>query len=103
MLKSHGPFEATDEEALSCTSRIGLGLVSLRCPRDLLLFAYHGPEGGLFPIAFDFGAIAERLRELRWGELIPYELMLNPPELAKRLVGGDDHTTAYQSSGEDFG
>src|SRR5262249_41692095 len=32
-------------------------------------------KSNLYPVAFDFGAIAERLRRLEWGELLALELM----------------------------
>lgn len=42
-------------------------------------------QAGIFPVTFDFGAIAERLTTLGWGELLPYSLMLDPEALVKRL------------------
>jgi GT2 family glycosyltransferase/glycosyltransferase involved in cell wall biosynthesis len=40
---------------------------------------------GLFPVAFDFGAIANRIRAAEWGELLPLSYMSGPPLLAQRL------------------
>jgi glycosyltransferase involved in cell wall biosynthesis len=81
-----GPYEPDQEESLLA-----------HADADLVWFPYVIPEtysytlstalhAGLFPIAFDFGAVAERLRAISWGELLPYELMLDPPEVARRLM-----------------
>ena len=81
-----GPYEPDQEESLLA-----------HADADLVWFPYVIPEtysytlstalhAGLFPIAFDFGAVAERLRAIGWGELLPYELMLDPPEVARRLM-----------------
>ena len=41
---------------------------------------------GVFPAAFDFGAIASRLRAIGWGELMPLEFMLHPEQIVERLA-----------------
>lgn len=41
---------------------------------------------GLFPVAFDIGAIAGRIRDSGWGLTLPLELSLDPPALAKQLA-----------------
>ncbi len=43
----------------------------------------------LMPIAFDFGAIAERIRAAEWGVLLPPEYMLNPDTLVDSLATFD--------------
>lgn len=43
-------------------------------------------EAGIFPAAFDFGAIASRLRGINWGELMPLEFMLDPRRVVERLA-----------------
>jgi glycosyltransferase involved in cell wall biosynthesis len=43
-------------------------------------------SAGIFPAAFDFGAIASRLRAVNWGELMPIEWMLHPDRVAERLA-----------------
>ncbi len=40
----------------------------------------------LFPVAFDFGAIASRLREIGWGYLMPIQWMLHPDRVAEELA-----------------
>lgn len=41
---------------------------------------------GILPAAFDFGAIASRLRSIGWGELMPLEFMLHPHQIVVRLA-----------------
>jgi glycosyltransferase involved in cell wall biosynthesis len=41
---------------------------------------------GVYPVAFDFGAIAMRIRETGWGELMSLEYMLDPERTAERLA-----------------
>jgi len=40
---------------------------------------------GILPAAFDFGAIASRLREIGWGELMPLQFMLDPKRIVECL------------------
>ncbi len=40
----------------------------------------------LFPVAFDLGAIAERIREIGWGELLPTDWMRKPKAINERLL-----------------
>jgi GT2 family glycosyltransferase/glycosyltransferase involved in cell wall biosynthesis len=41
---------------------------------------------GLYPVTFDFGAIAARLRRLGWGEFLPVSMMLDPEAIVSRLA-----------------
>lgn len=43
-------------------------------------------EAGVFPVVFDLGAPAERLRALRWGSVMPTEFMLSVPDILKFLT-----------------
>lgn len=43
-------------------------------------------KANLYPIAFDFGAISDRLRTLGWGDLLALELMEKPGQLNDRLL-----------------
>ena len=40
----------------------------------------------IYPVAFDIGAIAARLRDAGWGELMPLRRMLDPEWTAERLA-----------------
>lgn len=65
---------------------------------DLVWFASVCPEtysytlsdalvAGLMPVAFDFGAVADRIREARFGHLMPIDLLLDPVGIAVTLAG----------------
>jgi GT2 family glycosyltransferase/glycosyltransferase involved in cell wall biosynthesis len=43
-------------------------------------------EAGLFPIAFDLGALGTRIKAANWGKLWPMEAMLQPARLAEALL-----------------
>jgi GT2 family glycosyltransferase/glycosyltransferase involved in cell wall biosynthesis len=64
---------------------------------DLAWFASTWPEtysytlsialrARVFPVSFDFGAIARRIRVLKWGLLLPYQMMLRPSALVDALL-----------------
>jgi glycosyltransferase involved in cell wall biosynthesis len=64
---------------------------------DLVWFASASPEtysytlsealrAGVMPVAFDFGAVAERIRASGWGFLMKPELMLSPDAVAQTLA-----------------
>jgi GT2 family glycosyltransferase/glycosyltransferase involved in cell wall biosynthesis len=42
---------------------------------------------GLYPVAFDIGAIARRIRVARWGMVLPFALVDRPPEINDALLG----------------
>lgn len=44
-----------------------------------------------FPVVFDFGAPAERLRRIGWGARWPLEMMLDPAACAKALIEQEIH------------
>jgi GT2 family glycosyltransferase len=41
---------------------------------------------GLYPVAFDIGAIARRIREADWGLLLPFELLDQPRKINEALL-----------------
>ena len=41
---------------------------------------------GLYPVAFDIGAIAERIRRSSWGHLLPFDLVTRPAEINDALL-----------------
>ena len=65
---------------------------------DIAWFASVWPEtycytlsaalrAGAFPVAFDIGAIAGRLRSMRWGHLMPIEAFFDPKRVVNELAG----------------
>lgn len=43
-------------------------------------------DAGLFPVAFDLGAMAERIRDTGWGERLPVDLMTKPGLVNEALL-----------------
>ena len=43
-------------------------------------------NAGLYPVAFDIGAIAQRIREQGWGHILPRELFLTPEKVNDALL-----------------
>ncbi|MBJ6128575.1 glycosyltransferase [Microvirga splendida] len=43
-------------------------------------------EAGVFPVVFDLGAPADRLRALHWGGIMPAEYMLSAPDILQFLL-----------------
>ena len=43
-------------------------------------------RAGVFPVAFDMGAIASRMRAIGWGEILPRALLFNPGAVAEALA-----------------
>lgn len=46
----------------------------------------HALRAGLWPIAFDLGAIAERIKEYKFGTVMPFELYSHPKEVVEMLI-----------------
>jgi hypothetical protein len=44
-------------------------------------------RSGLFPISFDLGAPANRIRSCGWGEVWPFELVDDTPAINDKLLG----------------
>jgi len=66
-------------------------------PCDMVFFPAVWPEtfsytlseakdASLYPVSFDIGAIAERIRAYGWGHLIPFELACRPGDINDRLI-----------------
>ena len=81
-----GPYE--EDKALERLAAVGA---------DLAWFPAVWPEtysytlsialtARTYPVVFDLGAIASRIREAGWGELMPLERMLDPEWIVERLT-----------------
>jgi glycosyltransferase involved in cell wall biosynthesis len=73
-------------EAGSIARRHGLqtSLFPAVCPETFSYTLSIAINCGLYPVAFDLGAIAERIRELRFGHLLPLETL--PEEINETLM-----------------
>jgi glycosyltransferase involved in cell wall biosynthesis len=56
------------------------------CPETFSYTLSAVLAAGLFPVAFDIGALSSRIRAANWGTLWPMESMLDPARLAEMLL-----------------
>lgn len=81
-----GRYEEGDAEALLSASDADFAWFPAVWPETYSYTLSVTFKAGIFPVAFDLGAIASRIREVGFGELLPLELMLDPFALASHLV-----------------
>lgn len=87
----------------------------LRAEAELVWFSSVWPEtycytlsaafnANIYPVAFDFGAIATRIEDAGWGKLLPYEMMLDPEAVAQSLLQCDIPERAFaRVAGREYG
>lgn len=63
-----------------------LGWFPAVCPETYSYTLSTAILARLYPVAFDLGAIASRIRDAGWGELMPLEALLDPERVAEKLV-----------------
>lgn len=63
-----------------------LGWFPAICPETYSYTLSAALLARLYPVAFDLGAIASRIRDVGWGELMPLEAILDPEWIAEKLV-----------------
>ena len=56
------------------------------CPETWSYTLSRVLDAGLFPVAFDLGSIASRIRTSGWGKILPMERMLDPEAVAQDLA-----------------
>ena len=56
------------------------------CPETWSYTLSRVLDAGLFPVAFDLGSIASRIRASGWGKILPMERMLDPQALVRDLA-----------------
>ncbi|WP_188052248.1 glycoside hydrolase family 99-like domain-containing protein [Aureimonas fodinaquatilis] len=56
------------------------------CPETYSYALSEALTAGLYPVAFDIGAIASRIKSLEWGTVLPIQLQQDPEGLAKALI-----------------
>lgn len=81
-----GKYDRSDEVALLRAVEPDMVWFSSVWPETYSYTLSAAFAAKIFPVAFDMGAIATRIRAMRWGELLPLELMTDPLRLARTLV-----------------
>lgn len=69
--------------ALLAAARADFAWFSSVCPETYCFTLTSAFDAGLYPVAFDFGAIATRIKAAGWGRVLPIEMMLHPNKLAE--------------------
>lgn len=96
-----GPYAEKDLLAKLTRARCQLAMLPSVWPETFCYTLSEAIQGKLYPVAFDLGAVAERIRALDWGQLLPLDtsaaaindclLELEPPpfptESAYKLCG----------------
>jgi GT2 family glycosyltransferase len=67
-----GPYELKDLDALVKGSGCSVAAFLSACPETFSFTLSEAWRLGLFPVAFDIGAIAERIRKVGFGRLMPF-------------------------------
>jgi GT2 family glycosyltransferase len=57
------------------------------CPETYSYTLSHAQYAGLYPVAFDLGATANRIRAGGWGTILPRELITMPAKINDTLLG----------------
>ncbi|MGY6156156.1 hypothetical protein [Paraburkholderia graminis] len=57
------------------------------CPETYCFTLTSAFDAGMYPVAFDFGAIATRIKAAGWGRVLPIDTMLHPNRLAEIFAG----------------
>jgi glycosyltransferase involved in cell wall biosynthesis len=66
-----GPYEQEDLPKLLRRANCQIAWIPSIWPETFCYTLSETIQGGLYPVAFDIGAVAERMRALDWGELLP--------------------------------
>ena len=86
-VRIHGRYEEAELQTKLVESGASLAFLPSIWPETFCYTLSAAFEAGLYPVAFDMGAPAGRIREAGWGELI--SVRLSGAEINDRLLGMD--------------
>jgi O-antigen biosynthesis protein len=81
-----GRYEEKDLPALLARRACHLAFIPSVWPETYCYVLSSAFHAGLFPVAFDLGAIAHRIRDAGWGTLLPLELAQLPGKINDALL-----------------
>jgi glycosyltransferase involved in cell wall biosynthesis len=81
-----GKYLEEELEMLLARSQCHLAFFPALWPETYSYTLSQGWFAGLYPVAFDIGAIAERIRRSGWGHLLPVDMMTLPAEINDALL-----------------
>jgi len=81
-----GRYAEEDLSALLAASGCQLAFFSSVCPETYSYTLSQAFFAGLYPVAFDIGAIARRIREAGWGLVLPFSMVHEPARINDALL-----------------
>ena len=81
----HGRYKEEDLPALLKASNLDFIFFSAVWPETYSYTLSHCLSAHIYPVSLDIGAVAERLKRLGLGSVLPYELVFDPEQLLKEL------------------
>lgn len=81
-----GRFAEEDLAALLEASGCQVAFFSSVCPETYSYTLSQAFFAGLYPVAFDIGAIARRIREAGWGVVLPFSMVREPAKINDALL-----------------
>jgi GT2 family glycosyltransferase/glycosyltransferase involved in cell wall biosynthesis len=81
-----GKFRESEASALLAAAGAEIALFPAVWPETFSYTLSLAYQNGLFPISFDLGAPANRIRSCGWGEVWPFEMVNQPQAINDRLL-----------------
>jgi O-antigen biosynthesis protein len=88
-VETTGAYEESDLPAILARSQCHLAFFPSVCPETYSFTLSQAFFAGLYPVAFDIGAVARRIRAGGWGHVLPAEMMWLPARVNDALLGLD--------------
>jgi O-antigen biosynthesis protein len=85
-VETTGAYLESDLPDILARSRCHLAFFSSVCPETYSYTLSQAFYAGLYPVAFDIGAVARRIRASGWGHVLPAEMMWLPGSVNDTLL-----------------
>ena len=85
-VKETGKYQEKELPELLTLSGATIALLPSVCPETFSYALSQVYQLGLYPVVFDIGAAAERIRSCNWGEILPYQTVDSPNIINDRLM-----------------
>jgi O-antigen biosynthesis protein len=88
-VETTGAYLERDLPTILARSQCHLAFFPSVCPETYSFTLSQAFYAGLYPVAFDIGAVARRIRASGWGHVLPAEMMWLPAKVNETLLGLD--------------
>jgi glycosyltransferase involved in cell wall biosynthesis len=88
-VETTGAYVESDLPAILARSQCHLAFFPSVCPETYSFTLSQAFYAGLYPVAFDIGAVARRIRASGWGHVLPAEMIWLPAKVNEALLGLD--------------